>query len=79
MLMRKNQLEKEAEDAGGNKEDQREEICEEAGSWKLESRGQEQGLIISRERRLFHCPFGRGGKPGLRCHRVCRFGGREGA
>lgn len=38
MLMRKNQLEKEAEDAGGNKEDQREEICEEAGSWKLELR-----------------------------------------
>lgn len=55
--MKKNELEKEAEDTGENKDDQWEGICErqEAGT-----RGQEQGLIISREGRLLHHPLGRG-------------------
>ena len=39
MLMRKNQSEKEAEDTGDNKDDQWEEICEEAGSWNPEDKG----------------------------------------
>lgn len=38
MLMRKNQSEKEAEDTGDNKDDQWEEICEEAGSWNPEDK-----------------------------------------
>lgn len=75
--MKKNELEKEAEDTGENKDDQWEGICIEAGSWNPEDKsrgldhkqGREAITLSPRERRE-----ARSG-----CHWVCRLGwGREG-